>query len=553
MTEQTSSAAPPITAVAADLASPVLDVSTFGKWMALLAALLGWLFDGLEMGLFPLVQRPALQELLAHPEERDTWIGIITAFFLVGAATGGVLFGWLGDRMGRVRAMMLSVLTYALCSGLCGFAATPWHVGLLRFVAALGMGGEWALGVALINEIWPGRSRAFLAGLVGAAGNVGYLLIAVVGLGVLQQVQAMRSVFNATGLPEAWVDALFRNQGWRFMMMVGAIPALLTFFIRFFVPESTRWKREQQKGSTQNWLTKDLVGVLLGAVGACALIAVWAPGPGIYAVPNWVLEQIGQPPVFEQPMHLGLRITSSVLCLLVILSGYTYPVVRFLQRLHAKDPTQPSWRPTLRRMLVAACLSGVALVGTWGSTQQAPTYAADVADTDWRAIPPDERPPMPPAKEYTQIAAAFGAVLATVLAALMGDWFGRRPTYCLMCLGSLVIVPTFYLATPHFGPTFLVLAFLLGGITASFYGWLPLYLPELFRTSVRATGSGFGFNFGRVLAAIGVLQLGNLTGLYRDAGVGGLAEVCATLSVVYVAGLFFIWLVPETRGKPLPE
>jgi MFS family permease len=204
-------------------------------------------------------------------------------------------------------------------------------------------------------------------------------------------------------------------------------------------------------------------------------------------------------------------------------------------------------------MLLAACLSGVALVGTWGSTQQAPTYAADVADKNWQALPPDDRPPMPPAKEYTQIAAAFGAVLATILAALMGDWFGRRPTYCLMCLGSLAIIPTFYLATPHFGPAFLVLAFLLGGITASFYGWLPLYLPELFRTSVRATGSGFGFNFGRVLAAIGVLQLGSLTQLYGDLEIGGLAEVCSTLSVVYLAGLLFIWLVPETRGKPLPE
>src|SRR5207302_10793618 len=104
--------------------------SNAGKWMALLAALLGWLFDGLEMGLFPLVQRPALQELLGPGQDLLPWIGIITALFLVGAATGGVLFGWLGDRLGRVRAMMLSVLTYAICSGMCGFATTAWEVGL---------------------------------------------------------------------------------------------------------------------------------------------------------------------------------------------------------------------------------------------------------------------------------------------------------------------------------------------------------------------------------------------------------------------------------------
>src|SRR6266568_4334621 len=161
--------------------------STFGKWMALTAALLGWLFDGLEMGLFPLTARSALLDLGIPESEFLTWLGTITAFFLVGAATGGVLFGWLGDRIGRVRAMMLSVLTYALVSGACGFATAPWQIGALRFLAALGMGGEWSLGVALINEIWPARSRAFLAGLIGAAANVGYLLIGVVGSTVQQQ------------------------------------------------------------------------------------------------------------------------------------------------------------------------------------------------------------------------------------------------------------------------------------------------------------------------------------------------------------------------------
>src|SRR3954466_8222131 len=107
-----SSSAPLATAPAP--LSPAPTASSFGKWMALSAALLGWLFDGLEMGLFPLVQRPALVELLGSPElsaeQLDKQIalfqGIITSFFLIGAATGGVLFGWLGDRIGRVRSMM---------------------------------------------------------------------------------------------------------------------------------------------------------------------------------------------------------------------------------------------------------------------------------------------------------------------------------------------------------------------------------------------------------------------------------------------------------------
>jgi MFS transporter, SHS family, sialic acid transporter len=505
-----------------------LQVSNVGKWMALFAALLGWLFDGLEMGLFPLVQKEALKELLESGQNRDAWIGIITALFLIGAATGGVLFGWLGDRIGRVRAMMLSVLTYAVFSGMCGFASSAWQVGVLRSIAALGMGGEWALGVALINELWPNRSRAFLAGLIGAAANIGYLLIAAVGIGVIEQAQSLKDAFLSAGLPDAWVEQLFRNEAWRFMMMIGAVPALLTLFIRAFVPESTRWQRAQQRGTTSNWMSKDLFGVLLGAIGACALIALWTPG---------------------QTLHLGLRIFASVLCLIVIASGYTYPAIRFLQRAHAKDSSQPTWRPTLRRMLVAACLSGVALLGTWGSTQQAPTFAADTAKADAEKLPVAERSALPPAAGYTQIAASVGAIIGTILAALMGDWLGRRFTYCIMCLGSLIIIPVFYLTPMPFGVGFLILAWLLGAITAAFYGWFPLFLPELFPTALRATGQGFGYNFGRVLAAVGVLQMGNLKELFG----GHLPNVCSALSVVYLAGLILIWFVPETKGKPLPD
>src|SRR5436309_3573954 len=186
-------------------APPVPAASNFGKWMALLAALLGWLFDGLEMGLFPLVQSRALGELLPDAQVVQ-WQGVITSFFLVGAATGGVLFGWLGDRIGRVRSMMLSVLTYALVSGLCGFATDAWQIGLLRFVAALGMGGEWSLGVALINEIWPGRSRALLAGLIGAAANVGYLVIALVGRLVVDNIPQVRGTLANVALSPEWVD-----------------------------------------------------------------------------------------------------------------------------------------------------------------------------------------------------------------------------------------------------------------------------------------------------------------------------------------------------------
>src|SRR5262245_11451225 len=243
------------------MTAPSASQSNFGKWMALAAALLGWLFDGLEMGLFPLVARPALLELGVAEGQVLHWNGIITALFLVGAATGGVLFGWLGDRIGRVRAMMLSVLTYALVSGMCGFASEAWHIGALRFLAALGMGGEWSLGVALINEIWPDRSRAFLAALIGAAATVGYLAIALAGRSLTTYVAELQNLLSNIGLSESSVHYLIGTQqsGWRILMMLGAAPALLTFFIRVFVPESHKWEAERQRGTTSHWAGRDLL------------------------------------------------------------------------------------------------------------------------------------------------------------------------------------------------------------------------------------------------------------------------------------------------------
>ena len=172
--------------------------------------------------------------------------------------------------------MTLSVLTYSIFSALCAFAPSAEWMAVLRFVAALGMGGEWSLGVALVMEIWPDRSRALLAGLIGAAANVGYALLAVVGLQITSALSWLGDALLRAGVPEAWVADLLRNSGWRLIMLVGAVPALLTFFIRLFVPESERWKHEQGKGSTTHWATQDLLGVLIGSAAGCAIIYLWA-------------------------------------------------------------------------------------------------------------------------------------------------------------------------------------------------------------------------------------------------------------------------------------
>jgi MFS transporter, SHS family, sialic acid transporter len=512
----------------------------YSRWMALTAALLGWMFDGLEMGLFPLVARPALTELLGNPGDEviGRWFGVATAGFLVGAATGGVLFGWLGDRLGRVRALTLSVLTYALFSGLCGVATAAWQIAALRFVSALGMGGEWSLGVALVMEVWPNRSRALLAGLIGAAANFGYMFIALLGLGLNRFIGPVGEGLRSIGLPESWVASLVGHSGWRLLMLLGATPALLTFLIRLFVPESRRWEQEKAQGRTTGWAARDLVGVLLGAGVCCALIALWAVDLRIA--------------VGEMDLTWAVRLGGSAVALAVVTLCYLYPVVRYLQRSAPLAGETAACGPTVRRMLLGACLSGVALLGTWAAIQWAPVWADQLAEQQARAESAATGTPVakdPEAKANAQIFAALGAVLGTLLAAFLGDWVGRRFSYVLLCLASLGSALLFFRTNDHVGGYFLATVFLAGACTASFYGWLPLYLPELFPTRVRATGQGFSFNFGRILAAVGTLQTGALMKLFP----GGYPEACSRMSLIYLAGLILIWLAPETRGRPLPE
>jgi SHS family sialic acid transporter-like MFS transporter len=499
--------------------APQRAESNLGRWMALTAALLGWMFDGFEMGLFPLIGGPALNDLLgpSSAAQATQWFGAIIAVFLVGAATGGVFFGWLGDRIGRVRAMALSIFTYAVFTGLCGFATEAWHIAALRFVASLGMGGEWSLGVALVNEIWPNKSRALLAGLIGAAANLGFLMVGLLSIGLHSFIGGVESVLLGIGMPTAMVSRLLANSGWRFLMISGALPALLVFFIRLFVPESKKWEHEKARGATSHWSNGDLLGVTTGCLASIAIIWSWSPagtGPGTATI-------------------------ITIAGLAAALWGFLFPVRRYLTRAIAAGSLAPRQeRSVIKHMLLGAGLAGVALLGTWGSIQWAPRWAFQ--------LEPD---PSRFSREYTQIASALGAILFPILAGVVAGKFGRRVTYAALCAGSILSCLLLYQGNDRFDGFFLFSIFLAGGITAGFYGLFPLYLPELFPTVVRATGQGFAYNFGRILAAVGGLQTATLMGFFG----GSFPMAGSVLTIFYAVGLVIIWFGPETLGKPLPE
>jgi MFS transporter, SHS family, sialic acid transporter len=471
--------------------------------------------------------------------------------FLIGAATGGVVFGWLGDRIGRVRAMSLSILTYAIFTGLCGFATQAWHIAVLRFIASLGMGGEWSLGVALVTELWPNRSRAFLAGLIGAAANVGFLAVGLLSLVLVNFIEGFGEFLSAIGMPEETVQTLLRGDGWRLLMIAGALPALLVFFIRLFVPESHKWEAANGKQETSYWATEDLLGVVVGAIGASVMVALWSPAFDQLSHALMLDSAAGaSPPTWIYVLRMAVTAVGFAVAFL----GYMYPVFRYLGRAQAAGQlTAVDRNCYLKRMLLGACLAGVPLLGTWGSFQWAPKWAIALSH-----LLPAENGPYH-AKEYTQIAASLGAIVGAILAALAGGAIGRRPTYVILCLGSFVSLVYMYLANDSYSPRLLGSVFVAGGVTAAFYGWFPLYLPELFPTSIRATSQGFAYNFGRVLSAVGSLQTAVLTAYFAKGivaeriAVEAFPRAGATLAGIYLVGVALIWLGPETKGKPLPD
>jgi MFS family permease len=232
------------------------------QWKSGIAAWLGWTFDGLELHLYTLVATPFVAQLLGLTDTTDPRVGrygsIIQAGFLVGWALGGGFFGRIGDRLGRSRALCLTVLTYAICTGLAVFAKTWWHLLIFRFIAALGIGGEWAVGASLLSETWPKKWRTWIAGVLQSGVNIGILIAAA-------------------------ASYLMANRSPRYLFLVGVIPALLVFWIRRAVPETEEWHAAKKQAQEKEPGILDLFkpGVLkitLWTLAVCAisLSAHWA-------------------------------------------------------------------------------------------------------------------------------------------------------------------------------------------------------------------------------------------------------------------------------------
>ncbi len=416
------------------------------QWRVLLVAWLGWVFDSMDAMIYALVLHPALHDLLEAAQggqpvsDADIgWYGgIIFSIFLIGWAIGGVLFGALADYIGRTKTLILTILIYAVFTGLAALSDTWWHLALYRFLTALGIGGEWAAGASLVAEVWPEEKRAKAAGILQSAWAAGFFLAA------------------------AWY-LLLRDYSWRVLFVVGVLPALVALLVRLWVKEPERWVKAHAQELRS------------GTVRSAKLVELF---------------------------HGEFR--------------------------------RATW--------VGSSLAFVAVFGLWGATNWTPTLV--------RALPDMQGLQVADTKTYVvyaTMALNVGALIGYLSFGALADRFGRRPLFALMCVGSLVMLPITFLA-PHAYAHVLLLLPLLGFFNNGIFSGFPIYLPELYPTSIRATGAGFCFNAGRVLASGGPF----LTG-YLVTSLGSFGRAASAVALIYLVGLLILPFAPETKGQPLPE
>src|SRR5712692_9362970 len=259
------------------------DGVTRYQWLVLFIAWLGWVFDSMDATIYAIVLHPALHDLLpttaggtpVSDSDIGWYGGIIFSVFLIGWAIGGVLFGVMADYIGRTKTLILTILIYAVFTGMAALSQDWWHLAIYRFLTALGIGGEWAAGASLVAEVWPEEKRAKAAGILQSAWAAGFFLAA---------------LFNL----------LLRGYGWRVLFVVGVVPALVALLVRLWVQEPERWvKARTQELASRAGHRNKIVELFQGSLrrptlvgSVLAFVAVF----GLWGATNWTPTLIGALP-----------------------------------------------------------------------------------------------------------------------------------------------------------------------------------------------------------------------------------------------------------------
>ena len=478
-------------------------------WFVLIVAALGWLFDCLDQQLFTLARPTSMRDLLGVPADDpsvNAWGGYVTSIFIIGWATGGLVFGALGDRIGRAKTMVITILMYSACTGLSALSVTVWDFAFYRFLTGLGVGGEFAVGVALVAEVMPTAARARALSLLQALSAIGNVSAALIGLGLAP-------------LEEQGISA------WRIMFVIGALPAILALVIRRRLKEPERWQKvahtkgiEQKRGSyaelfgNPRWRKSALVGLFLAIPG---VVGLWGIGFFSGDLSRAVFREKFAPPIFAE-----------------------------LQRQSVSDPARAAtlakleeWEknktPKEQRSQLTGAEAAVAKEVEGKISSQL---------TKWQS--------------GTLFMQQIGAFLGMYGFGWMAQRFGRKPTFLLAYLTAMLTTAWVFWTLDDPTDIFWKIP-LMGVCQLSLFAGYAIYFPEIFPTYLRSTGTSFCYNVGRYVAAFGPTVFGILTSRvfagadypqpmnWRYAGV--------SMSAVFLIGVVTLLFAEETKGKPLPE
>lgn len=553
-------------------------------WLVLAVCTLGWTFDCLDQQLFALARTPALGELIGTAETDPIvakYAGYATSLMLIGWAIGGIIFGILGDKLGRAKTMVWTILFYSLFTGLCSLSVGVWDFLLYRFLTGLGIGGQFAVGVSLVAETMPTNARSRALGLLQAVAALGNIAAAMLALGFGQ--------LEAQGI--------LPSSAWRWMFAVGAVPAVLSVIVMLKLHEPEQWQTDvgsntsgKKAGSIAElfgvpWLRRRVIlGMLLASVG---VIGLW--GIGFFAIDlnRAVIRRSAEKTAMQESQGtLDMQFVAAVIRRPDLLpTDAKEPLIKpkvLLATDGQTDAIRHIYQTVLDMQAKSEAISHAQVAKRSTALSQKeeenPEKAKKKAELIAKLLPKLESTTDVPSEKTSLEAIALklntrqteidsrvsrwggmtsllfnlGAFFGIYIFAITAERIGRRPTFTIAFIAALASTATTFLMMDSLADALWMVP-IMGFCQLSIFGGYAVYFPELFPTRLRSTSVSFCYNIGRLVAALGPYALGLLTSKVFAGFAEPMRYAGATMSFIFLFGVVIIWFMPETRGQPLPD